>query len=124
MLLVVLSKTLKLILLADLNYNTQRTNMYDINSLLTEVVTVKTTPGLEIIARLIGYDEKKFTLTLENPKLIVLSETEVATIPFVFTAEPTLLYLTREQYIAVYKSASMSAEDYTNQVSNTTPAEV
>jgi|TARA_R110000851_G_scaffold208846_1_gene361283 hypothetical protein len=98
--------------------------MYDITTFLTEVVTVKTTPGLEIIAKLIGYDEKKFTLTLENPKLIVLSDSDVATIPFVFTAEPTLLFLTRDQYLAVYKSAPMSAEDYLTQVSDTAPVEV
>ena len=48
---------------------------------LGKVVSVKTTAGIELIATLTGYDEKKFTLTLDKPRLVVITEDEVAVVP-------------------------------------------
>ena len=35
---------------------------------LGKVVSVKTTAGIELIATLTGFDEEKFTLTLDKPR--------------------------------------------------------
>ena len=90
--------------------------MYDLNSLLTKIVTVKTNIGMEIIAQLVGVDEENFTISLRQPKLVVITEGNVATMPFTFTGEGELIFLTRDQYIAVLETAKPSAEDYLKQV--------
>ena len=54
---------------------------------LGKVVSVKTTAGIELIATLIGYDEKNLTLTLNKPRLVVVAEENIAVVPYTFTSK-------------------------------------
>ena len=56
---------------------------------LGKVVAVKTTAGIELIATLTGFDEDNHTLTLHKARLVVITDEEVAVVPYTFTC---LLY--------------------------------
>ena len=62
---------------------------------LGKVVSVKTTAGIELIATLTGYDEEKFTLTLDKPRLVVITEDEVAVVPYTFTSKSEEVFILR-----------------------------
>jgi small nuclear ribonucleoprotein (snRNP)-like protein len=79
---------------------------------LGKVVTVKTTAGIELIATLTGYDEKKFTLTLDKPRLVVITEDEVAVVPYTFTSKSEEVLILREQYLSVDSALENSSTDY------------
>ncbi len=79
---------------------------------LGKVVSVKTTAGIELIATLTGYDEKKFTLTLDKPRLVVITEDEVAVVPYTFTSKSEEVFILREQYLSVDSALENSSTDY------------
>ena len=79
---------------------------------LGKVVSVKTTAGIELIATLTGYDEKKFTLTLDKPRLVVITEDEVAVVPYTFTSKSEEVLILREQYLSVDSALENSSTDY------------
>jgi len=79
---------------------------------LGKVVTVKTTAGIELIATLTGYDEKKFTLTLDKPRLVIITEEEVAVVPYTFTSKSEEVFILREQYLSVDSALENSSTDY------------
>ncbi len=79
---------------------------------LGKVVSVKTTAGIELIATLTGYDEEKFTLTLDKPRLVVITEDEVAVVPFTFTSKSEEVFILREQYLSVDSALENSSTDY------------
>ena len=89
---------------------------------LGKVVSVKTTAGIEIIALLLGFDEKKLNLTLENPQLVVVTnqieeENAVAVVPYTLTSHAKEIL--REQYLSVGPAdAGQSAEDYIKFIAN------
>lgn len=91
---------------------------------LGKVVSVKTTAGIEIIALLLGFDEKKLNLTLENPQLVVVTnqieeENAVAVVPYTLTSHAKEIYILREQYLSVGPAdAGQSAEDYIKFIAN------
>ena len=57
---------------------------------LGKVVSVKTTAGIELIATLMGFDEKTLTLTLQQPRLVVVAEDSIAVVPYTFTSKKYL----------------------------------
>jgi len=79
---------------------------------LGKVVSVKTTAGIELIATLTGYDEKNFTLTLDKPRLVVITEDEVAVVPYTFTSKSEEVFILREQYLSVDSALENSSTDY------------
>tara|TARA_Y200000002_G_C22069696_1_gene409981 strand:- start:120 stop:410 length:291 start_codon:yes stop_codon:yes gene_type:complete len=79
---------------------------------LGKVVSVKTTAGIELIATLTGYDEEKFTLTLDKPRLVVITEDEVAVVPYTFTSKSEEVFILREQYLSVDSALENSSTDY------------
>lgn len=79
---------------------------------LGKVVSVKTTAGIELIATLTGFDEEKFTLTLDKPRLVVITEDEVAVVPYTFTSKSEEVFILREQYLSVDSALENSSTDY------------
>ena len=68
---------------------------------LGKVVSVKTTAGIELIATLMGYDDKNLSLTLSKPRLVVVAEESIAVVPYTFTSKSEEVYILREQYLSV-----------------------
>ena len=90
--------------------------MYDLSALVGKITTVKALSGFELIGKLIGYDEEELSITLEKPKLIVVAENEIATMPVTFTAIVDMLHLEKSQYIGIFESGKVSADDYIKQI--------
>ena len=79
---------------------------------LGKVVSVKTTAGIELIATLKGFDEKSLTLTLQKPRLVVVSEDSIAVVPYTFTSKSNEVFILREQYLSVDAALENSSTDY------------
>ena len=79
---------------------------------LGKVVSVKTTAGIELIATLMGFDEKSLTLTLDKPRLVVVSEDSIAVVPYTFTSKSNEVFILREQYLSVDAALENSSTDY------------
>ena len=87
---------------------------------LGKVVSVKTTAGIELIATLMGYDEDNYTLTLDKPRLVVVSPSEsedegamaIAVVPYTFTSKSDTVFVLREQYLSVDSALENSSIDY------------
>tara|TARA_B100000927_G_scaffold161121_1_gene129848 strand:- start:47 stop:340 length:294 start_codon:yes stop_codon:yes gene_type:complete len=94
--------------------------MYEFKELVGKTVTVKTISGIEIIAKLVAYDEESFNISLANPRLVVLAEEEVAVVPYTFTSKSEQLHLLREQFFSIDLSLENSSSDYDRLVSEQT----
>ena len=79
---------------------------------LGKVVSVKTTAGIELIATLMGFDEKTLTLTLHQPRLVVVAEDSIAVVPYTFTSKSEEVFVLREQYLSVDSALENSSADY------------
>jgi len=79
---------------------------------LGKVVSVKTTAGIELIATLMGFDEKTLTLTLQQPRLVVVAEDSIAVVPYTFTSKSEEVFVLREQYLSVDSALENSSADY------------
>ena len=79
---------------------------------LGKVVSVKTTAGIELIATLMGYDDKNLSLTLSKPRLVVVAEESIAVVPYTFTSKSEEVYILREQYLSVDIALDNSSTDY------------
>ena len=86
--------------------------MYNTVELLGKVVTLKTSKGDEIIARLIGVDEETNTLTLEYPKIVVVAGDTVALAPFALTSKAKLIITEGKQFLAVMETLPSTINDY------------
>ena len=86
--------------------------LYNIPELLGEVVTLKTTKGDEIIAKLIGYDETTDTMTLEYPKIVVIAGDTVALAPFALTSRADMIITEGKQFLAVMPTLEDTVKDY------------
>jgi len=86
--------------------------MYNTVELLGKVVTLKTSKGDEIIARLIGVDEETNTLTLEYPKIVVVAGDTVVLAPFALTAKADMIISEAKQYLAIMESLESTVKDY------------
>ena len=79
---------------------------------LGKVVSVKTTAGIELIATLMGYDDKNLSLILSKPRLVVVAEESIAVVPYTFTSKSEEVYILREQYLSVDIALENSSTDY------------
>ena len=79
---------------------------------LGKVVSVKTTAGIELIATLMGFDEKTLTLTLQQRRLVVVAEDSIAVVPYTFTSKSEEVFVLREQYLSVDSALENSSADY------------
>ena len=79
---------------------------------LGKVVSVKTTAGIELIATLTGFDEDNHTLTLHKARLVVITDEEVAVVPYTFTSISEDIFILREQYLSVDSALENSSTDY------------
>lgn len=86
--------------------------LYNVPELLGNVVTLKTTKGDEIIAKLIGFDKETDTLTLEYPKIVVVAGDTVALAPFALTSNANMIITETKHFLAVMESLESTESDY------------
>ena len=58
--------------------------MYDLENLTGDIVTMKLTNGIELLAQLLGTDEDNNYFTLGEPRIVVINGADLALIPYVY----------------------------------------
>lgn len=87
--------------------------MYYLEEMVGKVVTIKTTNGLEMITRLLAYDEENCMLTLGDPRVIVVNESgEMALIPYAYTADTDIVMVQDRHVVTVLETSLVTMEDY------------
>lgn len=100
------------------HYEHRKTHMlYNVPELLSKVVTLKTTRGDEIIAKLLGFDDETDTLTLEYPKIVVVAGDTVALAPFALTSSANMIVTETKHFLAVMQTLESTESDYNSLIS-------
>ncbi len=86
--------------------------MYNLQDLLTTVVTVKLTTGHEILTKLIGVDEESNLLTIENPKFVIVIDGGVSLMPFTLTGDSTIVTIPLSSVLTVLTALEGAVTDY------------
>tara|TARA_B100001093_G_scaffold284135_1_gene271416 strand:- start:363 stop:677 length:315 start_codon:yes stop_codon:yes gene_type:complete len=92
--------------------------MYDIKSLIGKTVTVKLTSGVELITKLIGYVAKDKNVTCEYPMTIIISDGEVAAVPYQYTGNSSEVVFSINKILSICPTLAKPEEDYLLLVAN------
>jgi hypothetical protein len=88
--------------------------MYNTEDLVGEVVTIKLSSGLEILASLQGVDEEFKFLTVTHPRNLVINgdDGKLALVPYIFTAKDDEVIINTTSLVSVNATSKESKEDY------------
>lgn len=86
--------------------------MYNINSLVGKVITIKSHKNDEFVATLLGVNEEKTVLTVSDPKIVAIANDAVVLIPFALTAKAEEVHLHINQIFTVLETAPDTAKEY------------
>ena len=97
--------------------------MYDIKSLIGKTVTIKLTSGVELITKLIGYVVKDKNVTCEYPMTIIISDNEVAAVPYQYTGNSSEVIFSLNKILTICPTLAKPEEDYLLLVANSKEVE-
>lgn len=97
--------------------------MYDIKSLIGKTVTVKLTSGVELITKLIGFVAKDKNVTCEYPMTIIISDGEVAAVPYQYTGNSSEVVFSINKILSICPTLAKPEEDYLLLVANSKEVE-
>ena len=86
--------------------------MYNLQSLLGKVVTIKSHKGDEVIGKLMGFNDDGTILTVYNPKIVVIANEDVVLIPFALTAKTQEVHLHLNQIFTVLETLEVTSKEY------------
>ena len=86
--------------------------MYNLQSLIGKVVTIKSHKGDEYVAKLAGFNDEGTILTVFNPKIVVISGDSVVLIPFALTAKCDEVFLHINQIFTILETMDTAAAEY------------
>jgi type IV secretory pathway VirB9-like protein len=86
--------------------------MYTLSEHTGEVVTIKFNNGIEIIALHAGYDTGSESLTVSNPRTVVVNDKELALIPYMFTGESEFVVLQSASIQSLSPTTQPNAQEY------------
>jgi hypothetical protein len=86
--------------------------MYHLTDLIGKVVTIKNINGDELMALMAGVNEEKTVLTLQDVKLIAVSDNQVVLLPYMFTATTHTLFVETKNIFAITQTMEDAAADY------------
>jgi|14BtaG_2_1085337.scaffolds.fasta_scaffold01026_2 hypothetical protein len=92
--------------------------MYDIKSLIGKTVTIKLTSGVELITKMIGYVAKDKNVTCEYPMTIVITDGEVAAVPYQYTGNSSEVIFSLNKVLTICPTLQKPEEDYLKLVAN------
>lgn len=90
--------------------------MYNLDSLIGKVVTIRSISGSEIICKLLGVNPEKTVLTVGSPKTVLVDQNSVVMLPFTLTSNIDTVYLSMQNIFAIMETMRETAEDYINAV--------
>ena len=80
--------------------------------LIGKVVTIRSITGEEYIAKLKTIDDIHNTLTVLNPRVVMINDDQVVLLPFVLTAKAETVMLPMDNVFSVLHTLSETAKDY------------
>ena len=86
--------------------------MYNLDQLSGEVITLKLTSGIEVLAQMISVDEDNNFLTLGEPKIVVINGPDLALISYIFTGPTEEVTMPLSAILSVCKATNASKQDY------------
>ena len=86
--------------------------MYHIPELIGKVVTIKTSRGDELVAVLAGINDEHTVLTLNNVKLVGISNNQAVLLPYLFTATTNSLFVETKNCFVITETLADAANDY------------
>lgn len=86
--------------------------MYNLDELSGEVITLKLTSGIEVLAQMLSVDEDNNFLTLGEPKIVVINGPDLALIPYIFTGPTEEVTMPLSAILSVCKATDASKQDY------------
>ena len=86
--------------------------MYNLDELSGEVITLKLTSGIEVLAQMLSVDEDNNFLTLGEPKIVVINGPDLALIPYIFTGPTEEVTMPLSAILSVCKATNASKQDY------------
>jgi hypothetical protein len=86
--------------------------MYNLDQLSGEVITLKLTSGIEVLAQMLSVDEDNNFLTLGEPKIVVINGPDLALIPYIFTGPTEEVTMPLSAILSVCKATNASKQDY------------
>jgi hypothetical protein len=92
--------------------------MYDLENLTGDIVTMKLTNGIELLAQLLSTDEDNNYFTLGEPRIVVINGADLALIPYVFTCDTVEVVIPASAVLSINKSSEDSTADYEKLVSD------
>lgn len=96
--------------------------MRNLDKLVGEVITIKSSTGLEFIGILAEIDDQ--IIAVSNPRAITLTQTgEVSIMPYTLTADNALVDINLATLLTVSKSMAQTALDYKNMLLEDNSAE-
>lgn len=93
--------------------------MYDIEELVSKIVTIKLTSGIEIVTQLLGVDNDNNYLQLSDPRIVVINGEDLALIPYLFTGPTDSVTIPISTLLSIVESHKQSADDYQRIISGT-----
>lgn len=97
--------------------------MYNVEDLVGKVVTIRANGGDEYIGKLMSTDETVSFLTVQEPRVVIINEGNVALIPYALTASSEMVVINTVNVLSVMESLPQTAADYSELVADTTEAE-
>lgn len=98
--------------------------MYELDTLLGKVVTMKTLTGDEIMGTLLGVDTDNQYITLQSPKAVLINGKDIIIGPMCFSAITEQLVVRLSNVFFIVESLPESASDYLSVIQEEKPAQI
>lgn len=80
--------------------------------LIGKVITIRSITGEEYIAKLKTIDDLQNTITVLNPRVVMINDDQVVLLPFVLTAKAETVMLPCDNVFSILPSLSETSKDY------------
>jgi len=86
--------------------------MYNTESLLGKIVTLKLLTGVELMAKLTSYVKDDKIIILEEPRTVVIMDNQIAAVPYQYTAPNKEITVRLDHILSITETLEKSANDY------------
>lgn len=99
--------------------------MRELDTLIGEIVTIKSSTGLEFIGSLTEINREENYITIAEPRAISMTADEMVRImPYTLTGNPSLVGINLSSILTIVGSLTQTAEDYRNMIAAEYAAEL
>jgi len=94
--------------------------MFNLDDYIGKVITLRSVSGDEFISKLLGTNPDTGTITLGEPRVVVINNNnDVSLLPFALTASTEMVEVSLNNIFSVMKSHEITAKEYADSVVST-----